>query len=824
MSISSNFLFTLLNCFGVPVSGERDLALDSAERIQKAYEDFQRHVHDRMQLAQQQIDSTMNDRNKLHSECNSAQAELKELREKVQQLTKDCSTDRDAREHLERLNADIQAELSRASVRVADLEMELSSCETLRQENSNLKLTVEHQCVRLERCQAEIGESRAQLGKLEDLAQRLQQNMTAGHLSQKSSCMHNSCLHLSSMSVRDDISDTSNLSASAASGMKLSDLQMKVAILESELQHARKETEMMKSDLASERKEVQRLKMALDSGTEEATGAVNEMAEIGARTIQELEVSLARLEDERQSQLSAVSTLESRIADLEAGKAAADAELTQRGQQLETSRRELADLGAKEAAASREARKQALQLASLERQLDEKVSEIATHVKRSARLSDEVQSLSSELRRAREERDEQSRIAVENASTCTQMRQLHDTQCRQMETSIARLNDQHSEMNAALSQSDTRNAELQQNLLKMTEQTNALRQELSRLELEKQQMTEVLENRALQADQLVLRLETELQHCHTENQQLRAQYNEANNELQSAQEQISKLNEMQEERSGVEMQWKKAVQEQKSRAAELEESSEHDRQQLQEAETKLTELECEQIRLLSQIAQSEHALQCKTSEYKSEVEELQKKLDKACSELEQRDDQLQDLSSAMRNCQLERSRTIEGLGGQLKTALKQLKQQSKVSDDQQAEISQLKAELDLSAATCNEKDGKLKNLSDQLAKVEGSLQSMSSERLELILELEQLKQTARAELSQKLEEHDQEVAALKAEIEVIRANFRRTEDALRSKEKEAESLTLSLQVLTTPKVVVVFLAFSCSLYNKICCILLITDT
>lgn len=767
--------------------GERDLALDSAERIQKAYEDFQQHVHNRMQLAQQQIESTVNDKDKLHSQFTSSQAELKDLHEKVQQLTKDCGTARDAREHLEKLNADIRAELSHAGVRVADLETKLSNCESLQHENSNLKLTVEHQRVRLERCQAEIGESRAQLGQLEDLAQRLQQNMTAVHVSQRSSQTNSSCPRLSSMSAKDVASDVSSLSASAAPCVKLSDLKTKVAILESELQQARKESEMTKSDLESEKKEVQRLKVALDSGTEEATGAVAEMAEIGARTVRELELSLGRLEDERQNHLSAISTLESRVADLEAGKAAADAELAQRGQQLETTRRELADAGAREAAVNREVRKQMLQIAGLERQLDEKVSETATHVKRSARLTDEVQSLSSELRRAREERDKQSRIAVENASACTQMRQLHDAQCCQMEASIASLNEQHHVTDAALSQSDARAAELQQNLMEMVEQANTLRQELSCHEQEKQQITEVLEKRAAH-------LETELQCCQMESQQLRAQYDEAYNELQSAQEQILKLNEVQEDASRVEMQLKKALQEQKSRAEELEESSEHDRQQLQEAETKLTELECEQVRLLSQIAQSEHALQCRTSEYKSEVETLQKKLDNACSELERRDDQVKELNSTVCNVQLERSRTVEDLESQLKTARKQLKQQAKVGDDLQAEISQLKAELDLSAATCDEKDAKLKSLSDQLVNIEGSLQLMSSERTELFSELEQLKQAANTELAQKLEEHDQEVTALKAEIDTVRANLRRCEDAVRSKEKEAESLTSSLQV------------------------------
>ena len=780
----------------VCVPGERDLALDSAERIQKAYEDFQQHVHDRMQRAQQQIDSTVNDRDKLYNELTSSQAELKDLREKVRQLTKDCSTVRDGREQFEQLNADIQAELSRARATVADLETKLSSCESLRHENSNLKLTVEQQRVRLEHCQAEIGEGRAQLGQLEDFTQRLQQSMTAVPRSHKTSYTNNTSLHLSSLSVKDDTSSVSSFSASAEPNMKLSDLKTKVAILESELQQARKEAEMRKCDLESERMEVQRLKVALDSGTEQATGAVAEMAEIGARTVQELELSLARLEDERANHLSTISTLQSRIADLEARKAAADAELAQRGQQLETSRRELADHGAREAALSREVRKQTLQIACLERQLDEKVSEIAMQVKRSATLSDEVQSLSSELRRACEERDEQSRIAVENASACTQMRQLHDAQCRQMEASIASLNEQRQEMDATLSQSDARTAELQQNLMEMTVQTNALRQELSRQEHEEQKMSEIFEQRAVQAEELVSHLQTELQCCQSECKQLRTQCGEADNELHSAWENVSKLNEMLKDTSRIETELKKAVQEQKNRVAELEELSEHDRQQLRETESKSTELECEQVRLLSQIAQSEHALQCRTAESKSEIEALQRKLDNACSELERRNDQVQELSSAVRNAQLERSRTMEDLGGQLKTCRKQLKQQSKICDDFQAEISQLKAELDLSAAACEEKDAKVKNLSEQLVKVEDNVQLMSSERTDLLSELERLKWTTRTELTEKLEEHDQEVAALKAEIETVRANLRRCEDALRSKEKEAESLTSSLKVET----------------------------
>ena len=772
------------------------MALDSAERIQKAYEDFQRHVHSRMQLAQQQIDSTVKDRDKLHRELTSSQIELKDLHEKLRQLTKDCSSERDAREQLEQQNASIQAELSLAGARVTDLETKLSDHESLQYKNRSLKQTVEQQRVRLEHCQAEIGESRAQLIQLEDLSLRLQQGVTTVQSSHKSSRTSASCLHLSSFSAKDDPSNVSSLSASGMPHMKLGDSKAKVAILESELQQARREAEIMKNDLNSERMEVQRLRVALDSGTDQATGAVAEMAEMGAKSVQELELSLACLENERENHLSTINSLESCIADLKARKAAVDAELAQRGQQLETTRRELADHGAREAALSREVRKQALQIAGLERQLDEKVSEVAAQVKRSAVLSDKVQSLSSELGRAREERDEQSRVAVENVSACTQMRQLHDTQCRQMEASIATLNEQHHAMEAALSQSDARTAELQQNLTEMTEQTSALRQELSQREQQEQRMTEILENRAVQAEELVLHLETELQCCLTECQQLRNQCSETTNELHSAQEQISKLNEMLEDTSRVETQLRNDIQDLKNQVAEFDDASEHNSQQQQQMEAKLTELECEQVRLLSQIAQSEHALQCKTAEYKSEIEALQKKLENASSEVEQQNDQIQELSSAVRNAQLERSRTIEDLGGQLKTCHKQLKQQSKVCYDQQAEISELKAELDLSAATCREKDAKVKTLSDQLVKVDNSLVSLSAERTELLSELERSKQTAKTELAEKLEEHDQEVIAFKAEIETVRANLRHCKDALRSKEKEAESLTSSLQVQT----------------------------
>ena len=91
----------------------------------------------------------------------------------------------------------------------------------------------------------------------------------------------------------------------------------------------------------------------------------------------------------------------------------------------------------------------------------------------------------------------------------------------------------------------------------------------------------------------------------------------------------------------------------------------------------------------------------------------------------------------------------------------------------------------------------MKNLSEQLAKAEASMQSVSFERTELLSELEQLKQAQRRELAQKSDEHDQEVTALRAEVETVRANLRRCEDALRSKEKEAESLTTSLQVRHT---------------------------
>lgn len=794
-------VFYSLYC--ILLSGERDLALDSAERIQKAYEDFQHHVHSRLQVAQQQIDSTVIDRDKLCGELASSRAELKDLHEKLQQLAKDCSNERDAREQLEQQNASVQAELSLARARVADLETKLSGCESLQHENSSLKQTVEHQRVRLERCQAEIGESRAQLIQLEDLSLRLQQGVTGVHGSQRSSRTDISCLHLS---TKDDPSNVSCLLTPEVSYMKLGDMKAKVASLESELQKVRREAEVMKSDLNAERVEVQRLRVALDSGTEQATGAVAEMAEIGAKSVQELELLLARLEDEKENHLCTVNSLQSRVADLEARNAAANAELAQRGQQLEATRRELADYGTREAALNLEVRKQALQLAGLERQLDEKVSEVAAQVKRSAVLSDKVQSLSSELGHAHEERDEQSRLATENVSACSQMRQLHDAQCRQMEASIATLNEQHHVLEAALSRSDTRTAELQQNLTEMTEQTNALRQELSRRDKEEQQMTELLENRAVQAEELVLHLETELQCYQTECQQLKSLCSETNNELQSAQEQISKLNEVLVDASKVEAELRKNVQEMKSRAAEFEEASEHNRQQLQETETKLTKLECEQVRLLSQIAQSDHALQCKAAEYKSEVEALQRKLDTACSELGQRDDQIQELNTAVHTVQLERSRTMEDIGGQLKACQKQLKQQSKVCNDLEAEISELKAELDLSSATCKEKDAKVKTLSEQLTKVNSSLTSLSSERTELLSELERLKRTAKAELAEKLEEHDQEVIALKAQVETARANLRRCEDALRSKEKETESLTVSLQV---------FLIFLCTIFSSL---------
>ena len=774
----------------VCLPGERDLALDSAERIQKAYEDFQCHVRDRMQLAQQQIDSSASERDKLRSELASCHEELTCLRDKLQKATKDRSTESDARDQLEQLNADVRSELLRAGMQVADLESKLSNFESVQHENGNLRLTVEHQRVRLERCQAEIGESRAQLVQLEDLTQRLQQSMTVVQGNQGT--VRASITPKQSPSIVN--ASINSVCSTEVPPVRFNDTAARVLVLESELQQARKEAEKMKNDLQTEKNEVQRLKVALASGTEQATGAVAEMADASARTVQELELSLARLEDEREGHMSTISNVESRVADLEARNAATAAELAQRGQQLEVARKELADYGSREAALYREIRKQALQTTSLERQLDEKVSEFAAQIKRTATLADEVQSLSSELRCAQEERDEQSRIAIENASACSQMRQLHDAQCREMEASIASLNEQNSVNEASLRESHARAMELQKNLMEMTEQTNMLKQERSRREQEGLELTEILENRAVQAEELVSRLETELEGCRTECGKLRSQCNESNDELHLAQDKISKLNEMLENMSQVEMRLKTAVEEQKCRAAEMEESSEQDRRQLHETETKLTELECEQVRLLSQIAQCEHALQCKTAECKAEVETLQKKLNGACSELARRDDQMQELSSALRGVQLERSRTLEDLGGQLKVARRQLKQQSKIGDDLQAEVSHLKAELELSVAACEQKDARVTDLSERLASVEGRLESVSSERQELVSELERSKQSAKLEMAERLEVHDQEVTTLKAEVETVRANLRRCEDSLRSKEKEVEHLTSSLQV------------------------------
>ena len=50
-----------------------------------------------------------------------------------------------------------------------------------------MQATIEHQRLRLERYQEEVGESRAQLGQLEDLAHRLQQSMALGrgHMQQR---------------------------------------------------------------------------------------------------------------------------------------------------------------------------------------------------------------------------------------------------------------------------------------------------------------------------------------------------------------------------------------------------------------------------------------------------------------------------------------------------------------------------------------------------------------------------------------------------------------------------------------------------------------
>jgi len=774
---------------------ERDLALDSAEKIQKAYEEFQHHVQERMQSNQQRLDCASRDRQVLEVKLNTCTTEMIEMRESVHRLNRDCSEARDEREQLEELNTELRAQLSRVNVRNEKLEAELNNCEALRRENGELKTTVEQQRLRLERYQEEIGESRAQLGQLEDLAQRLQQSMVTGRNQTQQRSNRTDACQTSFLSSRNSsiISDTVPRETSLTA----------VAELKARLQQQDVDLRCMKSELERKTSELERTNRALEQMTTcqnldsaRSSASLSGENDRSKRRICELETSLAHYEDERERLLITIANLERRLADVEASKAASDAELVQRGAQLENARRETTEQVAREASISRELRKRALQMASLEHQLDEKVAEISALITRIAGLESELRRSNAELRQVRIECDEQSRVAAENSAACIEMRKLHDSQCRELENASSGLADQRRELELAFAQSDSQVVTLRSNLQEMTAQVASLKQELARREIDTERNSAVLENKLRHSVELAEQLEKELVLC-------RAELDANVERLLSYESQVVSLNGQLHDNVKLEAQLttlNKMLEERDQLVTDLKLSLEKEQEQLKRNETKQSEQEYELVRLLTQVAQLEQSLQRNTFDFTSDLESTEKKLQHACAELANKDEEIHRLTGAIHNVQLERSRVLEDLGGQLKTTRKELKRERKEREELTNELKQLKAEVDLSAAACEEKDAGVRNLLERLGKLEAEVETSVAQRAELLSNLERLKSSASEDLSRIRAEKDEELECCRHQIESVQTALNRCEEALRSRDMEIESLTSSLQVCAKFKI------------------------
>uniref|UniRef100_A0A8C2R4M8 Coiled-coil domain containing 18 n=1 Tax=Capra hircus TaxID=9925 RepID=A0A8C2R4M8_CAPHI len=594
---------------------------------------------------------------RLHEKCGLYKNELEILKEKLRQLKEENNNGKEKLRIMAVKNSEVMAQLTESRQSILKLESDLEDKDeilrekfSLMNENRELKVRIATQNERLDLCQQEIESSRVELRSLEKIMSQLPlKREIFGFKSPLSKHQ------MSSLSNKQD----SYIGCCETNKMVISELRIKLAIKEAEIQklQANLTANQLSHNLTAcnDYQEGRKLN-SLEIEPVKLGNQVESLKDQNQHTMNK------QYERERQRLASGIEELRDKLMQIEAENSDLKVNMAHRTSQFQLIQEELLEKASNSSKLESEMTKKCSQLLTLEKQLEEKIVAYSSIAAKNAELEQELMEKNEKIRSL------ETNINTEHEKICLafeKAKKIHLDQHKEMEKQIERLESQLDKKEQQFKEQEKTMSVLQQDIICKQHHLESLDRLLteSKGEMEKENMKKdealkALQNQVSEETIKVRQLDSALEICKEE---LALHLNQLEGNKEKFEKQLKKKSE---EVYCLQKELKiknHSLQETAEQNVILQHTLQQQQQMLQQETIRNGELEDIQTKLEKQVSKLEQELQKQRESSAEKLRKMEEKCEAATYEADLKRQKIIELTGTTRQVKLEMDQYREEL-------------------------------------------------------------------------------------------------------------------------------------------------------------------
>ncbi|XP_004462367.2 coiled-coil domain-containing protein 18 isoform X4 [Dasypus novemcinctus] len=645
---------------------QRNEALYNAEELSKAFQQYKEKVAEKLEKVQAEEEileknliNCEKENKRLQEKCGIYKSEIEILKEKLRQLKEENNNGKEKLRAMAVKNSEVMAQLTESRQSILKLESELEDKEeilrekfSLMNENRELKVRIATQDERLNLCQQEIESSRVELTSLEKIMSQLPlKREMVGFKSFLSKHQK------SSLSNK----DYNCIGCCEANKMVISELRIKLAIKEAEIQK-------LQSNLTANQLS-QSLNACNDS---QESGKLNsleaEPIKIGgnqaAESIEDQSQQTVdkQCERERQRLAAGIEELRTKLVQIEAENSDLKVNMARRTSQFQLIQEELLEKASNSSKLESEITKKCSQLLTLEKQLEEKIVAYSSIAAKNTELEQELMEKNEKIKSL------ETNINTEHEKICLafeKAKKFHLEQHKEMEKQIEKLEAQLEKKDQQFKEQEKTMSMLQQDIICKQHHLESLdrlltesKGEMEKENTKKDEALKALQNQVSEETIKVRQLDSALEICKEE---LALHLNQLEGNKEKFEKQLKKKSD---EVYCLQKELKiknHSLQETSEQNVILQHTLQQQQQMLQQETIRNGELEDIQTKLEKQVSKLEQELQKQRESSAEKLRKMEEKCEAATNEADLKREKVITLTSTARQMKLEMDQYKEEL-------------------------------------------------------------------------------------------------------------------------------------------------------------------
>ncbi|XP_049570038.1 coiled-coil domain-containing protein 18 isoform X2 [Orcinus orca] len=682
---------------------QRNEALYNAEELSKAFQHYEEKMAEKLEKVQAEeaileknLINCEKENKRLQEECGLYKSELEILKEKLRQLKEENNNGKEKLRIMAVKNSEVMAQLTESRQSILKLESELEDKDeiltekfSLMNENRELKVRIATQNERLDLCQQEIESSRVELRSLEKIMSQLP--LKREMFGFKSSLSKH---QMSILSNKED----SYIGCCETNKMVISELRIKLAMKEAEIQK-------LQANLTAN----QLSHNLIASNDNQESGKLNsletEPVKLGGNQVESIKdqnqhTVNKQYERERQRLASGIEELRDKLMQIEAENSDLKVNMAHRTSQFQLIQEELLEKASNSSKLESEMTKKCSQLLTLEKQLEEKIVAYSSIAAKNAELEQELMEKNEKVRSL------ETNINTEHEKICLafeKAKKIHLDQHKEMEKQIERLESQLEKKEQQFKEQEKTISVLQQDIICKQHHLESLDRLLteSKGEMEKENMKKDEALKTLQNQ--VRQLDSALEICKEE---LALHLNQLEGNKEKFEKQLKKKSE---EVYCLQKELKiknHSLQETTEQNVILQHTLQQQQQMLQQETFRNGELEDIQTKLEKQVSKLEQELQKQRESSAEKLRKMEEKCEAATYEADLKRQKIIELTGTARQVKLEMDHYKE----ELYKMEKEIKHLKRDGENKAMHLSQLDMILEQTKTELDKKTNAVKEL------------------------------------------------------------------------------------------------------------------